>query len=385
MQPSPKSKAQSASADEAAALREILRATIERDGPQTFAWFMEQALYHPAHGYYSSGRAQIGRRGDYFTNVSVGPLFGRLLLALFVEMWETLDRPDAFTMVEQGAHEGDFARDVLSAAQLKEPEFFRALRYEIVEPFPILRARQMEALRPYAEKISWHESLEALPPYRGVHFSNELLDAMPVHLLRWDGARWQERFVALEGDEFVFVDGKLSDAQLPAGLPELPYESYIAEVNLGARDWLRTLAAKLERGFVVICDYGFAREEFCGPHRPLGTLQSYAQHRALGSPFLAPGASDLTAHVNWSQVREWAEEFGLTSNGFADQHHFLTGLLAGPVATEIEGSADAKTRRALQTLLHPEMLGRKFQFLLLSRAVPSAPPLSGWRFAQKLP
>src|SRR3954468_4621272 len=110
-------------------LVEFVRAAIRQDGPVTFAWFMEQALYHPELGYYSSGRARIGRRGDYFTNVSVGPLFGKILAAQFAEMWEVMDRPGDFTIVEQGAHNGDFARDVLEALRQRWPDFFVATRY----------------------------------------------------------------------------------------------------------------------------------------------------------------------------------------------------------------------------------------------------------------
>src|ERR1700704_6008660 len=105
----------------------FIRETIRQRDPVSFAWFMEQALYHPEFGYYSSGRCAIGRRGDYFTNVSVGPLFGRLLAAQFVEMWESLGRPGDFVVVEQGAHQGDFARDVLAAVRERNPDFFSAL------------------------------------------------------------------------------------------------------------------------------------------------------------------------------------------------------------------------------------------------------------------
>ena len=114
---------------------------------------MEQALYHPEHGYYSSGRAAIGRRGDYFTNVSVGPLFGRLLAAQFAEIWERLGKIDNFTIVEQGAHDGEFARDVLEALRERSPEFFSALRYRIVEPFRVLQDRQSQTLASFATKL----------------------------------------------------------------------------------------------------------------------------------------------------------------------------------------------------------------------------------------
>src|ERR1043166_7376401 len=120
---------------------------------------MQQALYHPEHGYYSSGRCVIGRRGDYFTNVSVGPLFGQLLAAQFVEIWERLGKIDNFRIVEQGAHDGEFARDVLECARGRFPEFFEALRYRIVEPFAPLHDRQSKTLEDFRDKLEWAESL----------------------------------------------------------------------------------------------------------------------------------------------------------------------------------------------------------------------------------
>src|SRR4051812_3197960 len=115
----------------------IIQEVIRREGPVRFDQFMEQALYHPELGYYGSGRCQIGRRGDYFTNVSVGPLFGKILAAQFTGMWEVLGRPDEFTIVEQGAHSGAFAKDVLEALRERQPGFFAALSYSVVEPFPL--------------------------------------------------------------------------------------------------------------------------------------------------------------------------------------------------------------------------------------------------------
>src|SRR3954467_11801091 len=152
-----------------AELAKLIREKIRVDGPQPFAWFMEQALYHPQHGYYSSGRATIGRKGDYFTNVSVGPLFGRLLAAQFAEMWERMGRVYAFTIVEQGAHDGQFANDVLGAAQKDSPEFFEAVRYQIIEPFSIWQGRQTQTLKRFHDKVEWSRSIA---PFTGVHFSN---------------------------------------------------------------------------------------------------------------------------------------------------------------------------------------------------------------------
>src|SRR5215510_4922895 len=183
----------------------FIRAEIERQGPQSFAWFMQQALYHPEHGYYSSGRCAIGRKGDYFTNVSVGPLFGRLLALQFSEIWERLGKINGFVLFEQGAHDGQFARDVLEFVQSRVPEFFAALRYRIVEPFLCLQERQRGTLEAFGDKTEWCDSLQ---PFTGVHFSNELLDAMPVRLI----SNGKEKFVGLNGDEFVFVERPLDRA-----------------------------------------------------------------------------------------------------------------------------------------------------------------------------
>ena len=308
---------------------------------------MEQALYHPEYGYYSSDRAEIGRRGDYFTNVSVGPLFGELLAAQFAEVWKLLGRIDNFTVVEQGAHHGEFARDVLESTQRRFPQFSAALRYCIIEPFSKLQDRQSEALEKFQDRVQWQKSLEELEPFGGVHFSNELLDAMPVNL--------RGKLVGLNGSDFVFVDS--SEDQT---------------TNRLQLDWMANVAAKLTRGFVLAVDYGFSKADF----REI--LQVRAQHRSLGSPFEQIGEADITAHVNWTDIAKTAEKNGLRVAGFTDQHHFLAGI----ISTYPKIIAAEKTKRALQTLLHPEMLGRSFQVLALAKGVDLAARLSGFKFAR---
>ena len=372
------------------ALTSLIRETIRKNGPVTFRSFMEQALYHPEHGFYSSGRCVIGRHGDYFTNVSVGSLFGRLMTAQFVEMWERLDQPNEFTIVEQGAHDGNFAGDVLAAAQRDWPEFFKALRYRIIEPFPILQSRQEAKLTEFRDKIEWQQSLEQMPPFSGVHFSNELIDAMPVHLIAAqcgtdlsapNDCAWQEKYVTTTDNGFEFVSGPISTRELREHLkklPKPPAPNYQTEVNLAALDWIEMLSTKVERGFVLAVDYGYSRTEFFAPDRTEGTLQSFARHRAVSSPLLNPGQIDISAHVDWTSVAERAEKCGLRVAGFTDQHHFITAL----AATLLPNELDERDRRALQTLLHPELLGRTFQFLALSKSPPDADQLAGFKFAR---
>ncbi|MDB6146965.1 MAG: hypothetical protein JWO45_629, partial [Spartobacteria bacterium] len=155
---------------------------------------------------------------------------------------------------------------------------------------------------------------------------------------------------------------------------------YETEINLNVTDWLSQIAGKLKCGFVLAIDYGFVRREFYSPHRTAGTLQCRAHHRLLASAFEAIGESDISAHVDWTGLAEDAEANGLRLSGFSDQHHFLTGIVSAWPHL-IEG-ANPKTRRTLQTLLHPEMLGRMFQVFALSKAVDSTSGLSGFKFAK---
>ena len=319
---------------------------------------MQQALYHPEHGYYASGRCAIGRTGDYFTNVSVGPVFGHLLAAQFLEIWERLEKIDDFTIVEQGAHDGQFARDVLEVVQKRAPAFFAALRYQIVEPFPCLRERQRQTLEAFHHKVEWQEALQT---FTGVHFSTELLDAMPVRLIN----QGRERLVGLDGDKFVFVERPVRKAIF----------------NQAAMRWIDEIAANLQRGYVITIDYGYSHER-CG-----NRVQIRSRHRNLDSPFEQIGEADITMRVDWKSIAQRAAASGLHVGGFTDQHHFLSGIISALDCGDCDHSLmplSLKAKRELQTLLHPEMLGRAFQVLVLTKNVsPDARQLAGFKFARE--
>ncbi len=365
-------------------LTDLIRAEIARRGPIPFRDFMERALYHPEHGYYASGRAAIGRAGDFFTNVSVGPFFGRLLARQFAEMWERLDRPRPFVIVEQGADRGDFAHDVLAGLRNFAADCSAAAEYHFVEPRPALAAAQRERLAEFAACTHWHSDFDSLRPFTGVHFSNELLDAFPVHLVKWTGAEWVERFVEWMDGAFTFLDGALSSRDLDACLALLPAvpAGYCTEVNPGALDWLTALAPKIERGYVLAIDYGFPRAEYYRPERTEGTLSAYAGHRREPDPLARPGEIDLTAHVDFTSLAEHGEKYGLSVAGFTDQHHFMVGLSRLHFTDEAPTTPAAqKELRTLQTLMHPNLLGRSFHALCLSKGLAAAPPLAGFHFA----
>jgi SAM-dependent MidA family methyltransferase len=288
----------------------------------------------------------------------VGPLFGQLLVAQFCEIWERLGKPDDFVILEQGAHDGQFSLDVLGFVQKRLPEFFDALHYRILEPFPILEQQQRRKLEAFGDKVEWPHSLE---PFTGIHFSNELLDAMPVRLI----SNGTEKFVGLDGDKFVFVERQVDKTIF----------------NQAALESIDQIAANLQRGYMIAIDYGVLDEEF------ERNVQVRAQHRNLDSPFEQIGYVDITTSVHWRSIVQRAQANGLRVAGFTDQHHFLTGIISQFESGDRSQSVLAnspKAKRELQTLLHPEMLGRAFQVLALEKNVRrETNPLAGFKFAAR--
>jgi SAM-dependent MidA family methyltransferase len=379
-------------------LVEIIRSEIGANGPISFARFMELALYHPDLGYYASGRANIGRRGDFFTNVSVGSLFGRLLASQFVEIWTKLGRPRDFKIVEQGAHDGVFAADALSALRRSAADCFAATSYCLIEPFPIWRERQQKKLHEFTGKTSWVGSVDEIAPFVGIHFTNELFDSLPVHLIVSGGIAkgatvWNEKFVSVEhrlsagaagGVElrrtnapFEFVTTGVSRSDLLG--PHLGFfpAGFETEVNLAAPKLMSEIAAKVSRGVILTIDYGFSRTEFYSLHRSQGSLQVRAKQKKLSSPFQQIGLADISGHVEWTSLAAAAQSSGATLIGFTDQHHFLAGIISKFFP---EADFNVSEKRAVQTLLHPEMLGRNFQALALGKDLRE--DLAGFRFAR---
>lgn len=357
-------------------LNDLIAAEIAATGPLPFARFMELALYHPEQGYYASQRSKIGRGGDFYTSVSVGPVFGRVLADQFAEMWRHLGQPPAFSLVEQGANDGTLAADILDHLPSEI-----AATYTLVEPLPAMRERQKTTLARHLDKVRWHETLEALPLFEGVHFSNELVDALPFHIVRSTGEDWQELHVGLENDAFVFqpLPPTIDISQLPDRDP-----GYTTELRPAAESWLRSVASKIRTGYILLADYGYSRAQLQAPHRKDGTYSCYHAHRRDADPLANPGEKDITAHVDFTALAEAARHAGLHPEGFTDQHHFLVGAsqsllhsLAGP-----PDAAKQKSLRALQTLLHPETMGTQFHYLAFSRGVASLAPLSGFQFAR---
>jgi SAM-dependent MidA family methyltransferase len=356
---------------------------IAAHGPLRFDAYMARALFDPTDGYYAAGRARIGRDGDFYTNVSVGRMFGRVIAAQAAEIWEHLDRPATFDFVEQGANDGRLAADVLDALVGDHPDCARAMRVTLVEPFAALAEVQRVTLAPHADRVRWVATLEELPPFTGVHFTNEYPDALPVRLFVRHGTSWRERHVSVSRGALAFED--LPCFEPPSILPADAPEGYLAETRPAAAEWITAVADKLERGAMLAVDYGYPREQLYAPWRAAGTLSGYRAHRRDDDPLESPGEKDLTAHVDFTDLAAAGLAAGLDLAGFTDQYHFLVGA-ATPLLLAMEMAPASPARdadlRALKTLLHPETMGTQFKYLALTRGLDPAIPLAGFRHAR---
>lgn len=377
-------------------LIDYIKEQIGTHGPVSFRWFMEQALYHPEYGYYTSGVRPIGRGGDFYTNVSVSRIFGQLLAKQFEEMWEIMGRPKSFAILEQGAHDGQLAQDILSWTAEFSPDFFKSLRYWIIEPFKGNKEMQAYTLKSWPErKVRWLPDLRELDhgALHGVFFCHELLDALPVHLVSsMGGEMWMENFVDYNKGIFKFVLGPPSTSDLVNYLQKIPRptaQSFRSEVNLRAQAWVHDAAKVLGRGFLLSVDYGFPREEYYGPDKNEGTLTCYFEHKKSFDPLERIGECDITAHVEFTGLAEVGEENGMRLSGFTDQHHFLVGLgkeeletLEKEIDEEDLNASVEEFLEAFRTLMHPGIMGMTHKVLIMQKHMPADTKLKGLQFAR---
>jgi SAM-dependent MidA family methyltransferase len=336
---------------------------------------MELALYCPVCGYYEKEKDSVGKRGDFYTSVSVGSLFGELLAW---QLSEWLEQPDHASgqaqILEAGAHAGRLARDVLYWVRQWRPALYPRIEYILLETSPRRRDWQKSELAEFADHVRWVARFEELG-HEGIHgivFSNELLDAMPVHRLAWDaGAKeWFEWGVTLRDQEFIW--SRLPAISPHVELPALPREllkvlpnGFVREVSAHATAWWRAAAGRLRSGRILTFDYGLNSEEFLSPERSAGTLRAYRRHHLHPSPLDRPGELDLTAHVDFSAVRSAGEAIGLETVVEDSQEKFLTAIAGNIWQRRNEfGDWNAERVRQFQTLTHPDHLGRAFRVLV---------------------
>jgi SAM-dependent MidA family methyltransferase len=360
-------------------LAALLAERIRRFGPITFAEYMRECLYHPVHGYYS--RPEFRRFADYYTSVDVHPIFGRLLARQFAQMWEQLGRSSEFHLVEAAAGTGRLARQILDFAKARLPEFYQNVRYVAVERSPARCDQMAVRLAPHITSSRCHATIE-IPAkiLNGCVFSNELLDALPVHRVLQENGSLQEIFVTSDGTAFTELRLPLSTCAINeyfAAQKITLMEGQQAEAALECCDWIAEIGRRLERGFVLTIDYGHEAADLFDAQHMAGTVLAYANHRASEDFFAAPGQQDLTAHVNFTALRLWGERSSLESIGQTSQTAFLLALGQGNEFADLydEGMDEAervRSRLQLKTLTFPEGMGERFQVLIQQKGVKAA-------------
>jgi SAM-dependent MidA family methyltransferase len=367
----------------------------------TFADYMNWVLYHPEYGYYSINKPKLGAEGDFVTSPYLGSDFGEMLAEQFFQIWEIMDCPNAFTLVEMGAGQGILASDILLYLQKKYPDFFQCLNYIIIEKSNFLKAQQQHQLKKTLAasiSIQWCD-LEDIPNNNiiGCFFSNELVDAFPVHQIIVQDQQLQEIYITLDSEvKFKEIIAELSTEKITdyfklidIDLCSNSYpERYRTEVNLAALDWIKTLVTKLNQGFILTIDYGYTAQRYYLPSRKEGTLQCYYQHSHHNDPYLNIGRQDITAHVNFTALQLYGKDWGIDGVGFTQQALFLMALGLGDRISALSQPSNysiseiLQRRECLHSLIDPMGLGN-FGVLLQSKGLsPSQQqiPLQGFSF-----
>ena len=358
---------------------------ISLKGPLTFARFMELALYDEHYGYYmtpmvgddASSRERIGWEGDFYTAPELSPILAETLVPQVLEIDAQLGHPAPFTFVEMGGGNGTFASDFLLHCQMVAPDFLNRLSYHLVERSPLLRSRQESSLREAMGvwvdgHVAWKPSVEQCDSdsVTGVIFSNELVDAFPVHRVRLNKQHLQEVFVDYEGGQFVERLGPLSSAKLDEYIEQYGVvlsEGQISELHVQSEHWMAHMARIVHRGMVITVDYGHTSGDYYAPERKAGTLLCYYKHSVSSDPYRRIGEQDITAHVNFTVLARSGKTYGLQPVGFTTLANWLMGL---GVEEWVQGKdQESKEVQALMQLLRPNGMGKTFKVLVQKKGV----------------
>ncbi|MCZ8511209.1 SAM-dependent methyltransferase [Paenibacillus filicis] len=359
------------------------RMELQPDGAISFYEYMKHCLYHPDWGYYTSERVKIGKEGDFYTSASIGGLMGEMLAEWIMKQWADAGMKEPLTLIEWGGGSGKLAKDVLDAIRSGSPECYERVRYIGVETSEYHRRLQRETLAEHAGRVrllSVEEWRREGPWSHAVLWSNELLDAMPVHRLRYrEGLGWEEIAVGWDEESHWFRE-RLRPLKDPEVLGYVAREAVperdgqTIEVNTDAVSWLAGVAERMESGWVLTVDYGDVSREIYGPHRIAGTLMCYRKHLASAAPYEFPGEQDMTAHVNFSALLHAGEAAGVTESRLLTQKQFLVeqGLLS---KLQDHDAADpfspaARRNRAIRQLLLSDQMSELFKVLIQKKGDP---------------
>jgi SAM-dependent MidA family methyltransferase len=358
----------------------LLLEKIRNEGPITFHDWMAEALYHPLYGYYVTDRERWGRRGDYSTSPQRSPMFAAAFARVFARLFESLGSPDRIRLIEFGGGDATFAGKCIDFIRKNFPELFAAAEYLFVEQGIVSLQTARSRLAEFGKKVDFISSIDAvtLSANPCIIFSNELLDAFPVHRVVRRGTAIRELYVSrTDAGGFRWEEGDLStplieEYFLTNGV-ELK-DGQIAEVNLEARSWMRDIAHSIQRGYVVTVDYGELASELYDPERrATGSLRAFSRHKIEDDLLQFPGEQDLTSSLCWSDLIATGEREGLETIELQRLDQFLiqNGILEELEAAMSGDAGPAASQLALgaREMILPGGMAGSFQVLLQKRDV----------------
>lgn len=358
-------------------LKQEIASLISSQGPITFARYMELALYHPTKGYYMNSETKLGRGGDFYTSSHVHSVFGETLALQIMEMDRQLSASE-FTLIEYGGGMGYLAGDILSLIRSENPQLFEGLKYIFIEKSPQLKVTQQEYLESLGlkEKARWFDNpanfaagIEDLSQTSGCIIANEVLDAMPVHRITRSTRGLKEIFVTYEKGKLKEQMGGLS-SRVRAHLTRYPLKLAVGqelEICPDAHEWLEEAAKLLGRGFMVVFDYGYELKEMADSLRYKGTIIGYREHGIINTLFDEPGKTDITAHVNFTTLKQKGMELGLRDLGLLYQLNFLMN------AGIISRIHNLKSAQAMKHLVLPGGMGTTFRVQGFAKGISTTP------------
>ncbi len=373
-------------------LNEIIANRIKSNGPMRFRDFMQSALFEPSLGYYTRANLEIGKSGDFYTSPHSHAVFGHTIGRQVEQCFNALGGADSFkdepfNIIECGGGRGWLAKDILDS--LKDTHVYDCITYTLLELNPSMADRQQTLLEAHADHLNWATSFDETKGIRGMIISNELIDAFAVHLIEY-ASKWNEIFISLEGDDFIETLKPIEDPRLLDYIDkyigkEIP-DGYHTEINLHASEWLTTAASTLSAGYVLTIDYGYPCEELYAPERNRGTLICYREHDTNEDYLSHIGKQDITAHVNFTDLKSTGDTLGLSTVGFARQGIYLVSLGIDKSITKYFGAGNSVGRdmHKINNLIMPGTMGDTHKVLLQSKGVNSSTAMSGFEMKNEI-
>lgn len=353
-------------------LEHFIKKHILNNGPITFADFIYYTLYHPELGYYSSGKAKIGKKGDFYTNPHVSSAFGEVI-GIFIEKAINHLETSSFTILELGAGKGYLALDILNYLSTKN-DLYKSINYIIIDKN--INNSYTNTLKNHLNKIKIFNNISELDNnLKGLVISNELFDSLPFHRIIYQNNQFKEIYICCENNKFKEIKGDLSICDIKNYLNNYnlkPVDSKQIEVNLLAKEVFKDIDGCLDKGYILTIDYGYLAEEYFSNDRINGSFRCFHKHTINDNPYINIGNQDITADVDFTNLIRCGTQLGLDKVKYTTQGQFLVDWGILKIIERNTKKSGQGHINSIKNLFMPSMMGNYFKVLLQSKNITNA-------------